>query len=321
MEFLVISIAWSLISCVWAQINLISLEKGFCNITTKFMIFVWGAFAILRRILSIIALFIPSMGLFSILHHWRWEQIPFSTRLEYAKRPENVISSEDKISLYGLNETIYWTELDHWDYSMPQDPTPPPYSLYTLFSLQTTFIAGAALLAVQFLIITVIKILTSTEFRRKDHYVNKFIHVLLNLNYAIPYADWDMGNHTIQEFRARFKATCKEMAATLSVNILITLMMLVPLWYTGQKRHLMPHMFSILSIFSYIHRHILFLAYQVQKRHKFLERLITVKDEEVVSYENMHNCLVNVTVSVFVFSVMEVASYFSYLNFVSIVRN
>ena len=59
----------------------------------------------------------------------------------------------------------------------------------------------------------------------------------------------------------------------------------------------------------------------MQKRHKFLERLITVKDEEVISYENMHNCLVNVTVSVFVFSVMEVASYFTYLNFVSIARN
>ena len=207
------------------------------------MIFVWGAFAILRRIVSIIALFIPSMGLFSILHHWRWEQIPFSTRLEYAKRPENVISSEDKISLYGLNETIYWTELDHWDYSMPQDPTPPPYSLYTLFSLQTTFIAGSVLMVLQFLTITVIKILTSLEFRKKDHYVSKFIHVILNLNYATPYADWDKGDHTIQEFRARFKATCKEMAVTIFVNILFTLMMLVPLWYTGQRRHLMSRIF------------------------------------------------------------------------------
>ena len=231
----VISISWSLLSCVRTHTNLISMEKGFCNMTTKLSIFVWGTFATLRRILSIIALFIPSMGLFSILHHWRWEQIPFSTRLEYAKR--GFMRSDDRISLYGLNKTIYWTDLDRWDYSDTQDPAPPPYSIYTLFSLQTTFIAGAALMVVQFLLIMITKILTSPEFRERGHYVNKFIHVLLNLNYATPFCDWDEGNnHTIQEFRARFRVTCKEMMATFFVNILITLLMMVPLWYTGQLK-------------------------------------------------------------------------------------
>ena len=144
---------------------------------------------------------------------------------------------DDKITLYGLNETIYWSELDRWDYSDPQDPAPPPYSIYTLFSLQSTFIAGAALMAVQFLLISVMKILTSAEFRRKGHYVNKFIHVSLNLNYAIPFCDWDEGDHTIQEFRGRFRATCREMATTFSVNFLSSLAMLVPLWDTGQASY------------------------------------------------------------------------------------
>ena len=87
----------------------------------------WGTVASLRRVLSIIALFIPSLGLFSILHHWQWEQIPFKVRLEYARR--GFLTPEDKIALYGLNETIYWTELDRWDYSDPQDPHPPFYSI------------------------------------------------------------------------------------------------------------------------------------------------------------------------------------------------
>ena len=144
------------------------------------------------------------------------------------------MNPDDKITLYGLNETIYWTELDHWDYSDPQDLAPPPYSIYTLFSLQTTFLAGAALMAIQFLLISIMKILTSPEFRSKGHYVNKFIHLLLNVNYATPFCDWDEGDHTIQEFRARFRAVCREMAATFCVNFLCTLLMLVPLWYTGQ---------------------------------------------------------------------------------------
>ena len=229
---LVISISWSLFTCGRIHTNLMALEKGFCNTATKLLIFIWGLFATLRRISSIIALSIPCMGLFSILHHWRWEQIPFSTRLEYAKR--GFMSSDDKISLYGLNETIYWTELDRWDYSDPQNPSPAPYSFYTIFSLQNTFIASIALTIVQFLLIFSMKILTSPEFRRKGHYVNKFIHVSLNVNYATPFCDWDEGNHTIKEFRARFRATCREMAATFCVNVICTLVMLVPLWYTGQ---------------------------------------------------------------------------------------
>ena len=55
----------------------------------------------------------------------------------------------------------------------------------------------------------------------------------------------------------------------------------------------------------------------MDKRHKFLERLITVKDEEVTSYENMNTCLITVTVFVIIFSVLEVASYFTYLNYVN----
>ena len=54
-------------------------------------------------------------------------------------------------------------------------------------------------------------------------------------------------------------------------------------------------------------------AYQVNKRHNFLMWLITVKDEEQTSYDNMHACVTNVTVCICVFSVMEVLSYFIYL--------
>ena len=55
------------------------------------------------------------------------------------------------------------------------------------------------------------------------------------------------------------------------------------------------------------------LAYQVNKRHAFLQRLIYVKDEEVTSYENMHTCVTTVTTCVLVFSLMEVISYYLYL--------
>ena len=61
---------------------------------------------------------------------------------------------------------------------------------------------------------------------------------------------------------------------------------------------------------------VLFIAYQVNQRHAFLKWLVTVKDEEVISYENINSCLVTVTTCLCVFSVMEVAAYFIYAKWV-----
>ena len=83
---LVLSISWSLKTCIMLHLKNVKTEKGICPITSKIFIFAWGVFASVRRILSIVCMFIPSMGLFSILHHIEYEQIPFQMRLEYAKR-------------------------------------------------------------------------------------------------------------------------------------------------------------------------------------------------------------------------------------------
>ena len=82
---LVLSILWSLFSTIKTHTNLTILEKGFCPTTSKLVVLAWATFATLRRFLSLVALFIPSMGLFSLLHHFEWENIPFRIRQEYAK--------------------------------------------------------------------------------------------------------------------------------------------------------------------------------------------------------------------------------------------
>ena len=51
----------------------------------------------------------------------------------------------------------------------------------------------------------------------------------------------------------------------------------------------------------------------MNQRHQFLERLISVKEEEVTSFQNMHTCVTTVTACVCVFSLMEVITYFLYL--------
>ena len=229
--FFILSTSWSLLSCVRMHTKLISLEKGFCKFTTKLSIFVWGTFATLRRVLSLVAFFIPSLGIFSILHHYEWDKIPFRSRHNYALT--HSFSPTDQIKLVGLNETLFWSDLDRWDYSDPNNPTAPPLSSYTLLSLEDTFLAGVGLLVVHILAILIVKIIASPEFRKRGNFTNKLVHILENVNYATPFSDWDEGDHSIPEYTARYWRTVKEMFATFTINILVTGLMMIPLWYTG----------------------------------------------------------------------------------------
>ena len=164
---LVLSILWSLFSSIKMHTNFTILEKGFCPTTSKLVVLAWATSATLRRILSLVTLFIPSMGLFSILHHWRWEKVQYSKF--FTDRPDF------KISLFGLNETIYWSQLDRWDHTRSE---PPTYSIYTILSLQNTFIAMIVLSIIQSLAMIAVKICTSEDFRKEYHLINKGIHVL-----------------------------------------------------------------------------------------------------------------------------------------------
>ena len=180
-----------------------------------------------------VCLFIPSLGLFSILYHSKAEQIPFYIWNRYNR------SQTDKIVLYGLKETVLWGELDRWDYltnsTHPDDGTPPHYSEYTGLSLQWTFILLFILSGAQLLSTLIVKILTSKNFSKKEHFFTKLLHLLLSLNHSSPYEDWDQGKFSVQEYRERHRQTNIEVAWCIFVNTFYSFCMLVPLLYTGSK--------------------------------------------------------------------------------------
>ena len=227
---LAVSVTWSIFSTIKTHTNLTILEKGFCPTTSKLFVLAWATFATLRRILSLVACFIPSLGLFNLLNHWKYEQVPFQFREKIALS----ISPGDKIGLFGLNETILWSKLDRWDYA-DGIPSPPKYNLYTLLKLKHTFIALMVLSILQFIAILVVKIYFSTDFdREKEHKINMILHTLENLNFSSPFKDWDDGDYSIQQFRERASAVRKEMVWTQAINFLASMVMMVPLWYTGR---------------------------------------------------------------------------------------
>ena len=122
--------------------------------------------------------------------------------------------------------------------------TPLHYSEYTGLSLKWIFGLFFMITTTQIVTTLIVKIFTSKAFARRENYLKKFLHLLLSLNLASPFEDWDMGRFTVSEYRERQKLTNIEMAWSLSVNIIFSPAMMVPLWYTGWK-----HFYKSLNFF------------------------------------------------------------------------
>ena len=134
------------------------------------------------------------------------------------------------------DQTVLWGDLDRWNHTnttYPEVGVPPPYSLFTGFSLQWAFILFFILTGAQILVTLSIKAYTSGKFSMKEDYLNKFIHLLLSLNIASPFEDWDQGRFSVKEYKERQRKTNIEMAWGLTVNIVFSLVMMVPVWFTG----------------------------------------------------------------------------------------
>ena len=155
---LALSIALSMRSCVNLHQKTIQIHKGFFPLASEITAWIWGLFGSLRRILSVVTFFIPYLGLFDILNNWRAEQIPLWIRSnKYALLASN-IKLDDKIELRRLMNTVLWGELARWNYSDPAVPIPPPYTLYTYFTLKESFEAFLILMATHALVILFVKI-------------------------------------------------------------------------------------------------------------------------------------------------------------------
>ena len=227
---LCLSIAWSLRTSIKLHVKTIKTQKVMFRLKPMFLTGLWGLVASGRRVLSIVSFFTPCLGLFNLLSHWLAEQYTFSIRGKY-----NLIQSKDEIHLYNSSEPLYWKDLDRWNYyGDPQEPTPPSYATYTGFTLQWYYLVFLVMMSFHFASLALVKTFTSAEFR-KERTFNKCIHLVQNMNIASPYKDWDEAMVSREEFRRRHRDTEREMAWALSVNNLLSLIMLLPIWYLGKR--------------------------------------------------------------------------------------
>ena len=264
------SVFLSLKTCIESQATEIITEKPFLPLSSKVMIYIWGFFATVRRIMGLVAFFIPSFGLFNILYHWEAEQTPYQARLTYAS--QKTYLPNDQIYLYNMTETIYWSEIDRWDYSS-DPPTPPPYTLYTGLSLLESFLGTIGLSLAHCVLVYIFKCALVQNFR-KEKLINRIIHVLENMNISIPFKDWDnvdtkikeenqdtnfenekdqkydrSTRMTVHDFKTNFEAVKREMLGCYFITFIFMVVQLIPLWFTCKQdtKHIISKLLEALA--------------------------------------------------------------------------
>ena len=109
---IVISVLWSLKTAILLHVKILSIEKGFFGFKAKIAAFLWGLVATVRRVLGIVAFFIPCLGLMNLLWHWHGEQYPFSARKAQVMRLGVTPSPDERIELYWMRDDVLWADLD-----------------------------------------------------------------------------------------------------------------------------------------------------------------------------------------------------------------
>ena len=109
---IVVSVLWSLKTAILLHVKILSMEKGFFGFKAKTAAFLWGLVASVRRVLGIVAFFIPCLGLMNLLWHWHAEQYPFSARKAQVMRLGVTPSPDEKIHLYRMRDEVLWVDLD-----------------------------------------------------------------------------------------------------------------------------------------------------------------------------------------------------------------
>ena len=88
------------------------------------------------------------------------------------------------------------------------------------------------------------------------------------------------------------------MAVALDINTVFTVLLICPLYYTGAQ-------FSLITVFFYF-----VLVGKINERHLFLKRLIDIKPDEAISYENCNELVMVVSICLLVFTALETLFYF-----------
>ena len=222
--FLIISILWSMRTCVSLHLKSVSVEKAFLPMMSKLILSIQAIIVSLKRVIIMVAFFCPFFGHLDILQHWKAEQKPLLSR-------DGVNYSSD--IMHVNNVSLAWADINRANYSDPKHPIPPDYSVYTGINLGEAFLVFWLILALQTITIILGKYCTATDYKKKTFF-EKFLHGIENCNMPCPVNDWDSENGDVDSHKRRLILVRREMLVTIIINFCWHLVMMIPIWVAGK---------------------------------------------------------------------------------------
>lgn len=211
MFWLSLSIAWSFIVCVKSYVEGLAGPKIESGIEPTVMAGIFATLSMLLKTYSTIILFTPSLGLYSLLHHYLGSKTPYTPGMTY------YYSMLDK-GTYGGGTVAYKNIVDTHYTSLID---------YTHFDWWQCFIAFLVVSTIQALLIGIVKYCYSTAFRKLNVF-DMAMHCWENTN--IPYAtqDWEEENGSVQQHRERQKKVQMEVYLTIGINFFCHFLYSIP---------------------------------------------------------------------------------------------
>ena len=137
---------------------------------------------------------------------------------------------ENNYTQFGDSPLILWKNIDRWNHTYDEPPSP---ILYTLFPLKGYFFIFVGILVSQALTIFLAKILLSHEFCQQQSIIEKFIHVMENCHIGFNAKEWDAAKGNAKAHQRRMLRNQKEVLTLIIINFFYNILLLSPLIILG----------------------------------------------------------------------------------------
>ena len=185
------------------------------------------------RVLSFIMYFGPAFGLFSMLQHFKAEQMPWHPDL----KRNFVINGSIQ---FGNSTVLNWNDIDRWQIDEDNIPVPPPLTAYTIFTLKQYFLIFWIVLVIQTVLVFLIKQNWSKEDFKHLNFLEKVIHVVENC--FIPYniLEWENIKAGNSEMHGKkMTSNLIEVLLVMVVNFIVNFILLTPMFILGSIKILL----------------------------------------------------------------------------------
>ena len=198
----------------------------------KLLVALYGLISLAMRLQAMLVYFMPSLGLVHCLRHYQTERIPFSNDNGYGRQKYDFLNEK---LYYGNAPVVDWADITRVNYSNPNDPSPPPYSIYTGFTSSTFFILFVFMWLLQIYVIWLYNVQRSNAFQSLSTF-NQLLHSFQSVITPAPSVDWADGQGDEVDHFNRMKMNQKEVIGVIKINAFFNFLYLLPLAYLGNYR-------------------------------------------------------------------------------------